>query len=119
MGELYCSGKKITFDKDGFAVDPDLWTEDVAEAIAQQHGIKHLSAQQREIITFMRAYYAKFHYFPILNYVCKSLHQKKGCLFDQFDNPEVAWKIAGLPKFDGVHFVKLAWISTALILDNA
>jgi tRNA 2-thiouridine synthesizing protein E len=107
MGERYDSGKKIAFDKDGFLVDSNLWDEDIAEAIAQHYGIKHLSAKQREIITFMRSYYAKYHYFPILNYVCKNVHQHKGCVFDQFNNPEIAWKIAGLPKFDGVHFVKL------------
>jgi len=28
-------------------------------------------------------------------------------VYNEFDNPEKAWKIAGLPKFDGVHFVKL------------
>lgn len=107
MGELYCSGKRIPLDKDGFIADPDLWDEEVAEAIAQEYGIAHLSAKQREIITFMRAYYSKFHYFPILNYVCKHVHQKGKCVYDQFENPEIAWKIAGLPKFDGVRFVKL------------
>lgn len=107
MGEVYCSGKKITFDKDGFMTDPDMWDEDVALTIAKQFGIERLSPKQHEIILFMREYYAKFHYFPILNYVCKHVHQPGKCVFDQFNNPEIAWKIAGLPKFDGVHFVKL------------
>ncbi len=107
MAELYCSGKKVTFDKDGFVSNPDIWDEDIAECIAKQHGIKHLSEKQRQIVSFMRAYYAKFHCFPILNYVCKNVDQQKGCLYDEFNNPEIAWKIAGLPKFDGVHFVKL------------
>ncbi len=39
--------------------------------------------------------------------VCKQTRQESRCLFNEFDNPEKAWKIAGLPKFDGVHFVTL------------
>lgn len=107
MAELLISGKKITLDKNGFMDEPELWNEDVALAIAEQEGIEHISEKQQEIIRFMRSYYAKFHYFPILKYVCKHVNQPGRCVFDQFDNPEKAWKIAGLPKFDGVHFVKL------------
>jgi tRNA 2-thiouridine synthesizing protein E len=107
MAELLCCGKKITLDKNGYMTDPENWDECVAQNIAEQEGIRHISEEQKEIIQFMRSYYAKFHYFPILNYVCKHVHQPGKCVFNEFDNPEKAWKIAGLPKFDGVHFVKL------------
>jgi TusE/DsrC/DsvC family sulfur relay protein len=107
MAELICCGKKITLDENGFMIDPEKWDECVAQTIAEQEGITQISDEQKEIIRFMRSYYAKFHYFPILSYVCKHVHQSGKCVFNQFDNPEKAWKIAGLPKFDGVHFVKL------------
>jgi sulfur relay (sulfurtransferase) DsrC/TusE family protein len=87
--------------------EPEMWDEWVAREIAVQEGIDHISDRQKAIVLFMRSYYSKFHSFPILNYVCKHVHQSGGCLFDQFDNPEKAWKIAGLPKIDGVNFVKL------------
>ena len=107
MGELYHLGKKVRFDKDGFLTDPEMWDEEVGDAIAKEFGIEQLSKRQRAIIKFMRSYYAKYHYFPILQNVCKNVRQHGRCVQDQFGNPEVAWKIAGLPKFDGVHFVKL------------
>ena len=107
MAELYRAGKKVNFDEDGFMTDPDLWDEQIGDAIAREFGIEQLSKHQRQIITFMRAYYAKFHYFPILQNVCKNVRQHGRCVQKQFDNPEIAWKIAGLPKFDGVHFVNL------------
>ena len=107
MTELLIRDKKITLDINGFMNEPELWNENVALAIAEQEGIEHISDKQREIILFMRSYYAKFHNFPILKSVCKNVNQSGRCVYDQFDNPEKAWKIAGLPKFDGVHFVKL------------
>jgi len=107
MAELLCCGKKITLDKNGFMSEPEMWDECVAKEIAVKEGIGHISDKQKEIIHFMRSYHAKFHSFPILNYVCKHVHQSGKCVFNQFDNPEIAWKIAGLPKFDGVNFVKL------------
>lgn len=107
MKELQCCGKKILLDDRGFMTNPEMWDECVAQKIAEQEGIDHISKKQREIVQFMRDYYAKFHSFPILGYVCKNVRQSGKCVTDQFGNPEIAWKIAGLPKFDGVNFVKL------------
>ncbi|TKB08008.1 TusE/DsrC/DsvC family sulfur relay protein [Desulforhopalus sp. IMCC35007] len=107
MAELLCCGKTITMDNDGFMSHPEDWDDCVAETIARQEGIEHISPEQMAIVRFMRSYYAKFHSFPILNYVCREVRQSSRCVFNEFDNPEIAWKIAGLPKFDGVHFVKL------------
>lgn len=107
MAEMVCCGKKITLDPNGFITDPEAWDECVAEGIAKHEGFDHLSEEQRAIVMFMRSYYQKFHSFPILNYVCKRVHQSGKCVFNEFDNPEKAWKIAGLPKFEGVNFVKL------------
>ena len=107
MTELSCCGKKIILDQEGFMVEPDLWDECVAQAIAEKEGIETLSHKQKEIIQFMRVYYAKHKIWPILHNVCKQVKQSSRCVYKEFDNPEKAWKIAGLPKYDGVHFVKL------------
>jgi hypothetical protein len=45
--------------------------------------------------------------FPILDNICRIAHQGKECVEDLFVNPDIAWKIAGLPKQDGVHFVTM------------
>ena len=60
---------------------------------------------------------AEFHVNTLLlslNYVCKHIHQPNKhihqpneCVNEQFVNPEKAWKIAGLPPLDGVHFISL------------
>lgn len=76
-------------------------------ALASKEGFDSLSVEQLDIIRFMREYFLKYKVFPILNNVCRIAHQPKLCVTEQFINPEKAWKIAGLPKQDGVHFVSL------------
>ncbi len=50
-----------------------------------------------EIIEFLRKYYRKFNAFPIVNYVCKHVGQNQECRNNEFVNPMIAWKAAGLP----------------------
>jgi tRNA 2-thiouridine synthesizing protein E len=107
LSTIELKGKKIQVDENGYLANQDEWNEEVALALASQEGFDSLSAEQMEIIRFMREYYLKYKAFPILNNVCRITHQPKLCVNEQFINPEKAWKIAGLPKQEGVHFVSL------------
>ncbi|WP_306549156.1 TusE/DsrC/DsvC family sulfur relay protein [Desulfobulbus sp.] len=107
MSTLEYNGKKILVDENGYLANQDDWNEDVACALAAQEGFNSLSTEQMDIIKFMREYFLKYKVFPILNNVCRIAHQPKECVNEQFINPEKAWKIAGLPKQDGVHFISL------------
>ncbi len=97
MTEIECAGKKIYVDNNGFLTNLDDWNEEVAQVLAKREGLKSLDDHQMEIIKFMRQYYMKFEAFPILNYVCKNIHQPRKCVREEFVNPMIAWKIAGLP----------------------
>lgn len=97
----------IKVDKDGFLLDPESWNEAVARNLAHREGVGELSDEMMEIVRFMRDYYRKFNAFPILNYVCRNIHQPRGCVSEEFMNPEKAWKIAGLPRLDNIHFVSV------------
>lgn len=107
MSSLEHKGKKIRVDENGFLVDQDDWDEEVALALATAEGFDSLSKEQLDIIKSMREYFIKYKVFPILNNVCSIVHQPKLCVSEQFINPEKAWKIAGLPKQDGIHFVSM------------
>lgn len=107
MSTLESNGRKILVDENGYLANQDDWNEDVAYALAAQEGFNSLSTEQMDIIRFMREYFLKYKVFPILNNVCRIAHQPKECVNEQFINPEKAWKIAGLPKQDGVHFISL------------
>lgn len=113
MTEIKCSGKTISIDSEGFLTNLDDWNEEVAQALAKREGLSPLDDHQMEVIKFMREYYRKFKAFPILNYVCKNVHQPRGFVRERFVDPMKAWKIAGLPQalhlnfetVDGKHYV--------------
>ena len=105
MAEVESGDKKIMIDDAGFLKDLEDWDEHVAQVLAEREGIGQLNDEHMEIVKFMRNYYKKYQAFPILNYVCKNIHQPKECVSEEFINPEKAWRIAGLPKLSGVNFV--------------
>jgi len=107
MSVIELAGKEIKLDDEGYLENTDDWSPEVARKLAEQEGTSPLSDEQMEIIQFMRNYYAKFNAFPILNQVCKNIHQPRECVNEEFINPDKAWKIAGLPKLSGVHFVSM------------
>jgi TusE/DsrC/DsvC family sulfur relay protein len=107
MPTIEIGGKNIGIDENGYLLDQNDWNEAVALKLASREGFDTLSAEQVDIIRFMREYFLKYKVFPILNYICRIADQPKSCVNEQFINPEKAWKIAGLPKQEGVHFVTL------------
>ncbi len=88
----------VTVDDDGYLVNMDDWNEKVAHALAEREEVGKLTRERMDIITFLRDYYIKYNYFPILNAVCLKVHQPSACIREQFIHPLKAWKIAGLPK---------------------
>lgn len=90
---------KIPVDNEGYLVNGEDWNEKVARALAGKEGVE-LTKDRLDIILFMREYYRKYNFFPILRAVCKNVHQPKDCFSEKFIDPLKAWKIAGLPKPD-------------------
>jgi TusE/DsrC/DsvC family sulfur relay protein len=90
-------GLKITLDEDGFLARLEDWTETVARVLAAREGIAELPEDKLDILRFMREYYGKHRFFPIVRYVCKNVHQPANCVTEKFMDPVTAWKIAGLP----------------------
>ena len=99
--------KVVKLDDEGFLTNEDDWDDDVARFLATREGRTELTPEMLDIITFMRMYYKKYNAFPMLNYVCKNISQPRDCVNEQFINPQAAWKIAGLPKIDGIQFISL------------
>jgi len=100
-------GQTFEIDAEGFLTDTEDWNEETARILASQEGIDDLTDEKLAIVRFLRNYYREFEAFPILNYVCKKTKQPRGCVNEEFINPMKAWKIAGLPKLDGIHFVSV------------
>jgi TusE/DsrC/DsvC family sulfur relay protein len=97
MKSIEQEGLKINVDEDGFLVKSGDWTEEVAAVLARGEGIAELTEGRLDILRFMREYYRKYEFFPIVRSVCRSAHQSHNCVAEQFADPVRAWKIAGLP----------------------
>jgi TusE/DsrC/DsvC family sulfur relay protein len=105
MTELeYAAEKKVSIDNNGFLTNIDDWNEQIAQMLAKREGLNELDEHQMEVLKFMREYYKKFKAFPLLNYVCKNIHQQRNCVCEEFIDPMRAWKIAGLPQISYINF---------------
>ncbi len=105
MTILSAGSKKVLIDEEGFLDDSQVWDEDVAQMLAEHEGIEQLSEEKLAIVKFLREHYQKFESFPILGKICRQAgNRSKDCVNEEFVNPMVAWKIAGLPKPPNVFF---------------
>lgn len=97
MSIIEHNGMKINLDEDGFLLNVEEWDEKIAGVLAEREGIGKLTEDRLDILKFIREYYMKHNFFPIVRYVCKNVHQPKNCVSENFMSPVKAWKIAGLP----------------------
>jgi len=51
------AGKEIYFDKDGFLLNANDWSEEAAEILSREMGIKTLNEKQWQVIRFIRDFY--------------------------------------------------------------
>lgn len=93
-------GLKIRLSDSGYLVNFYDWHETGACALAEREGIEELTKEKIDIIRFIRDYYKKYNFFPVLNAVCKNVHQRRKCVSEEFISPLLAWKLAGLPEPD-------------------
>lgn len=67
----------MTFDEEGYLVDPADWNDSVAEALARKEGIE-LTEAHWTVLRFMRQYYDEHHIAPDARHVMKHLAEYRG-----------------------------------------
>ncbi|HET8667140.1 MAG TPA: TusE/DsrC/DsvC family sulfur relay protein [Terriglobales bacterium] len=96
-------GIKLEVDEDGFMQQPELWSEQVALALAGSDGVAALTDEHWKVINYIRAYYKEFDIAPMIRKLCK----ETGCplmhMYALFPSGPAkgACKVAGLPKPTG------------------
>jgi dissimilatory sulfite reductase related protein len=105
MGTISIKGGEIEVDAEGFLVNINDWSPDVAEHFAAVEGIR-LSDHHWEIVNFLRDYYQRYQIAPMIKILIKEINRKLGpeigCtkhLYELYPRgpAEQACKIAGLP----------------------
>ncbi|EZQ20291.1 sulfurtransferase TusE [Pseudomonas sp. G11-1] len=108
MVSLLVDGREVALDKDGFLVDLADWSDDVAQALAEQEGLE-MTAAHFEVIHALRRFYAQYQLSPamrpLVKYIAQELGKDKGSslyLLSLFPGSpaRLASKLAGLPKPD-------------------
>ena len=93
------AGREVAFDDEGFFESFDDWSEDVFEELARASGLTPVSERHRQVVRFLREYYAYNGRAPLNNELRKGTGMSLLELDDLF--PEGikmgARRLAGLP----------------------
>lgn len=93
----------IEFDMDGFMLDPDLWSDEVAAAIAREEGIEEMTEDHWKIVNFIRNYWKEHDRAPEIRLIVKEVGIGLRQIYKLFTSGPArgACRVAGLPKPDG------------------
>jgi tRNA 2-thiouridine synthesizing protein E len=93
----------VEFDADGFMVNPDLWSEEVARALANEEGITDMSENHWKVVNFIRAYWREHDLAPPVRLICQELGVSIREIYKLYTAGPArgACRVAGLPKPDG------------------
>ncbi len=96
-------GDRIIVDEDGFLIDPNMWSEEVAEALARTEGVDELTDDHWNVMNYLRKYYLEYGAAPMIRKLCKETGFPLKKIYDMFPSGPAkgACKIAGLPKPTG------------------
>ncbi len=103
MPAVEYAGQTIEVNEEGFLVDSNQWTPEIAEELAQEVGIADLSEQHWKVITFCREDAAKQGQPPGLRRISKLSGVNMKDLYRLFPKGpgKLAAKVSGLPKPQG------------------
>lgn len=71
MSTREIAGKTVEFDQEGFMVNPNDWSKEIAQALAKEEGIDSLNLDHWRVIDFCRADYQKQGEAPTLRRITK------------------------------------------------
>jgi tRNA 2-thiouridine synthesizing protein E len=94
------AGREVEVNEEGFLLDPEQWTEEMAPEIAAAEGIATLTEDHWRVIHFMRSEYREKGTGPTVRVLGKTSGVSVKELYQLFPKgpAKVAAKIAGIPK---------------------
>jgi tRNA 2-thiouridine synthesizing protein E len=100
---MQINDKDIQLDKDGFMIDPSLWSDEIALAIAEEEGIDEMSEEHWKIVNFIRNYWKENDIAPAVRLLCQETGISLRLIYKLFQSGPArgACRVAGLPKPDG------------------
>ena len=101
--DIVVNNQKIEMDGDGFMLQPELWNDEVAKAIAQADDINDLTEDHWKVIRIIRQNYEEKGLAPMVRVICKETGLKLKQIYELFPLGPArgACRVAGLPKPEG------------------
>jgi tRNA 2-thiouridine synthesizing protein E len=93
------AGREVAFDDDGFFDDFEDWSEEIFEALARESGMSLITDQHRQVVRFLRDFYAYNGRAPLNNELRKGTGtslRELDCLFSG-GLKNGARRLSGLP----------------------
>jgi len=109
MATMDFQGKQIEVDDDGYLLNLDDWSKELAVELAKQDSVE-LTDAHWEVITFLREYYKQYQIAPMIKILVKEIGKAMGpekgntkYLYELYPGgpAKQACKYAGLPKPTG------------------
>lgn len=88
---------KLLMDEEGFLLDPNHWTPELATELAGAAGIEGLEDIHWQAIEFLRRKYLDLGALPPMRRVCRHLGVDRYHVKTLFGGCRQLWQIAGLP----------------------
>jgi dissimilatory sulfite reductase related protein len=103
MPEIELNGINVLVDEHGFLSAPEIWTDEIAEILANSINIKELTEDHKKVINVIRKHWLEHGVAPMIRVLCKEVGMNLKQIYDLFpDGPaNGACKCAGLPKPEG------------------
>lgn len=103
MAFIEIKGQQIELDEDGFIVEPEQWSTEIAEYFAKEEDVEELTEEHWKLINYLKDYFKQFGIAPMVRKVCKDNNITLQELYVLFPTGPAkgACKIAGLPKPTG------------------
>jgi TusE/DsrC/DsvC family sulfur relay protein len=100
---LFQHGKiSVELDDHGFMLQPEMWNDKVAAALAADEGIDQLTDEHWRIIDFLRDYQEEKGRAPMIRVLCKETGFSLKRIYELFEKGPAkgACRVAGLPRPD-------------------
>lgn len=103
MPRLEVGEATVELNDEGFLLDPKLWNDAVARALAAAMGVSELTDEHWKVVRYLRKHYLDFGLAPMVRKLCKQTDTPLKRIYELFPPGPAkgACKVAGMPNADG------------------
>jgi len=103
MAELTVDGTTLELNEDGFLLQPELWNDSVARALAAAQGVGELTPEHFKVVRYLRQHWLDHELAPMVRKLCKETGVTLKRIYELFPSGPAkgACKVAGMPNANG------------------